>query len=495
MTIVDKWGNPYRIMHAAQQSTRRGPVYELPIDDFDKLVPSYDRQTLMSISNRVFLNFGIVKAAIRQKAYYSIGDAWLPRYIGTQDNDTGKRVADFLRNVWLPNCEVRGGLFDWWKMWDLASQAIDRDGDVFLLQVLGADGFPRVQMVPAHRCKSDPLGSQTITAGVYSGLIITDGIIHQRDGRVWAYRFNLGDSGTNDKVYDVPASSVIHLFDPTHITQKRGLPGFAHALEEIKAVIGSHADERQRQMIVSRLHLLLFNPDGAPDDSFGPSTTSSNGDVTQREFAGGIYYLPTDGSKIEQLKHENPGVVWESFQDRLIKIALAGFDWTPSLLIDHAGQGTGERTEIMKARKAIANRQSLIFFAARRLTAWAAQVFASQGRVPFVEAPSAWDFSHPPRLSVDDGRESRIELEELKSGSRNLSEVLDARGVDEDEFVMARAWSIAKRKAISALVSAEASKKYGVEIEIDPSEMSAELLPDEPDDPSQPEPPDEPDPD
>lgn len=125
----------------------------------------------------------------------------------------------------------------------------------------------------------------------------------------------------------------------------------------------------------------------------------------------------------------------------------------------------------MKCRRFVTKRQGQLWYAAKRAVSWAYSIFADQGRVPVLQNPTAWDFSRPPRLSVDDGRESKMELEELRTGSRNLSEVLEARGLTEHQFLMTRAWSVANRKAIAAIVSEEASAKYGVPIEIEEREM------------------------
>ena len=103
--------------------------------------------------------------------------------------------------------------------------------------------------------------------------------------------------------------------------------------------------------------------------------------------------------------------------------------------------------------------------------AWAYSVFAEQGRVPQLKSPTMWDFSRPPRLSVDDGRESKMESDELRLGSRNLSEILESRGLREDDFYLNRAWSIASRKAIARKVSEDASEKFGMEINVEDREM------------------------
>ena len=474
--LVDQYGTPFKLAHAAERSHRRGPQYANRLDDIERLIPSSDRRTLASLSSRLYTNVGVLKACVDQKADYSVGEAWLPSYVGRTDIDDGKAIAKFIQDVFLPQCDVRGGVFDWHKLLELTSIAIDRDGDVFLMMIRGSDNFPRVQIIPGHRCYT-PGGEGIVKDGPFKGYTIRDGVIYYRGGRPAGYRINCGTSANPD-FQDLPASDIIHLFDPTYSEAGRGLPAFTHALEDIKTCLASTEDERVRQMIISRLHLTVFNDTGAPDLDDPMTTLDSDGTSGQpaafstKAFPGGVMYLPAEGNqRIEQMKHDNPGPVWEAFQDRLIRMAVVGAGWSLSLVWKPTGQGTAERAEIVKARRAIVKRQRVLAYAARRIMSWAYAVFHDTNRVPLLDYPTAWDFSRPPRLSVDDGRESTLELNECVTGSRNLSEVLEARGRNEDDFLMQRAWSVAKRKGIAYQVSQEASKKYGTEIEVEEREM------------------------
>lgn len=504
--IVNEFGTPYKLAHAADRSNRRGPQYTTRLDDIDKLIPSNDRRTLASLSSRLYTNVGVLKACVDQKADYSVGEAWIPSYIGRTDIDDGKAIAKFLQDVFLPQCDIRGGIFDWWKMLELTSIAIDRDGDVFIMFVKGQDNFPRIQIIPSHRCHS-PAGETVVKDGDFKGYNIRDGVIYYRGGRPAGYRINFGTSSKPD-FKDIQASDVIHLFDPTYSDAGRGLPAFTHALEDIKTCLASTEDERIRQMLISRLHLTVFNDTGAPDpdDVAMELSSSSDGSPPQafstKAFPGGVMYLPAEGNqRIEQMKHDNPGPVWEAFQDRLIRMAVVGAGWSLSLVWKPTGQGTAERAEIVKARRAIIKRQRILSYAARRIMSWAYAVFHETKRVPLLDYPTAWEFSRPPRLSVDDGRESTLELNECVTGTRNLCEVLEARGANEDDFLLERAWSVARRKGIAYQVSQEASKKYGTEIEIEdremfmqtPNEMPEQDAPDAPD-ANQPQEPNKPNP-
>lgn len=472
MAILNEFGQPFTFAHAADRSNRRGPQFPVRNDDIDRLIPANDRKTIASLSNRLFMNMGVPKACVLQKADYAVGEAWLPSYTGP-DSEAGRAVAKTMRDLWLPQCDTRGGIFDWWKLLELSSIGIDRDGDVFWLLVKGDDNFPRIQLIPGHRCY-DRENGRRVSSGPFSGYRVQDGVIYFASGRPAAYRFNTGTDG-NEVFKDIPAADVIHLFDPTHCEQGRGLPAFTHALESLKMSLLSTEDERIRQQIISRLHLTIFNATGGPDlddpmNALGGGVSAPPQAYTTKDIPGGIFYMPADGNtRIEQMRHDNPGPIWDSFQDRIVRDAVISV-WSYSVW-KSTGQGTAERGEILKCRRFVTKRQGQLWYAAKRATSWAYSVFATSGRFAPLQNPTAWSFSYPPRLSVDDGRESRMELDELVTGSRNMDEVLGARGLTEEEFYDRRARSVFNRKLTAQRVAEELNAKNGTTIEIEDREM------------------------
>jgi hypothetical protein len=483
--ILNEFGQPYQreFAHGANRSRLRGHQYEDRHGDIDRLIPTHDRRKLAALSSRLYTNMGVPRDAIKQRADYSIGDAWLPKYVGTTDMEDGKRIAKFLHKVWFPSCEVRGGIHDWHKLLELTSIAIDRDGDAFWLLIKGKDGFPRIQQIPGHRVHSDS-NTHRVTSGPFKGYRIKDGIICYSSGRPAAYRVLTGENSSDYLTFeDIPADSIIHFYDPSYQDQGRGLPAFTHALEDLKSCLASTEDERLRQQIISRLHLTIYNESGGPDlDDPAFAIVDQGGnvpDLTVKKMSGGIEYMTAGtGEKIEQIKHESPGDVWESFQDRMIRSSVASV-WVYALCWKPTGQGTAERAEVLKARRLVTKRQRQLRYGARRAIAWAYACFQEAGRLPLLDEPFAWEFSTPPRLSVDDGRESKMELQEWLTGSRNKSELLEARGLTEEEFDMQRAWSVANRKIIARKVAEEATKASGFDIVIDDREMVL-LTPNEP---------------
>lgn len=485
MAILNEYGYPYQVpqkfAHSADRNPARGVVYRDRPADIDRLITAQDSKTIRSLAGRLYANVGVLKGAIDQKADYTVGDAWLPTYTGESDFSDGKQIATFMRKVWFPNCNVKGGVFDWAKTLELASIALDRDGDQFWLKVVGADGFPRIQVIPAHRVGSAG-DSKTVTSGKFIGLKISDGVILYKSGRPAGYRVLLGDDLKDFTDYD--AADVIHILDPDYCEQNRGISKFNHALQDLKACLASTEDERIRQQIVSRLHLTIFNESGGPDldDPMNITVQTVNADGTAGQFVaqqspGGIVYMTAGGGeKIEQMKHDSPGDMWENFQDRMIRMSLAPC-WSYSIW-KGSGQGTDARAEVVKCRRFVTKRNRDLRRPALAAFAWAYSVFQQANRVPLLDHPFSWEFSKPPRLSVDDGRESKMEVEEWRAGLRNTDEIAEARGMTATELHRKRAYIIADRKIVARQVAEEMSASSGYEIEIEDREM-AMLTPNE----------------
>jgi hypothetical protein len=474
MAILDEFGVPVtyssRFAHGADRSRMRGPQYQVNDTDIEKLIPSNDRKTLVSMSKRLAANMGVPKAIVAQKAQYSVGGAWIPSYSGT-DAANGNAAEEWLKNVWLPNCDVRGGIHDWHQYLNDASRDIDF-GDHFTLKTMTEDGtFPLLQNIPSHRVHSGP-DNEIVSAGKYKGARICDGIIYNKQMRAIAYRV-LGPGGSKD-YQDIPAASIVHVYDADFSDQGRGFPTFTHAVEDLKHCLQSTEYERIRQLIISSIGLVEYNEHGGPDlddpgIALGTSAEGTSG-VTFQSYQGGMtrYMRANSGEKLEVIKHDNPGDVWESFQDRLNRASVVGSGWSYGMVWKSAGQGTAERADILRARRAIVERQRLLGFLARQVTAYAVGFAQNKGKITrangspvFLSNPTRWSFSKPPRLTVDDGREDKALVEGWRAGTRNLTEVIEANGRDIEEFTRERANEIVLRKLIAAEVGAAA----GVEIE------------------------------
>ena len=120
--------------------------------------------------------------------------------------------------------------------------------------------------------------------------------------------------------------------------------------------------------------------------------------------------------------------------------------------------------DILRARRAVEDRQGILFFLARAAVSYAVGFAQDQGKITrangstvFLDNPTRWAFSRPPRLSVDDGREEKMLIEGWRAGNRNLSEIVDR---DVEEFLRERA----RETILSKRIAAEESAASGFEI-------------------------------
>jgi hypothetical protein len=232
-------------------------------------------------------------------------------------------------------------------------------------------------------------------------------------------------------------------------------------------MLQSHDWERLAQMMLSSIGLIEYNEHGGPDPDdpsnilIGDSTTGQG--MTYETMDGGAirYFKSNSGGKLETIKSDRPGDVWESFHDRIIRSALAGINWPYSLVWKPTGQGTAERSEIGKAQRAVEDRQDILNYAATRMIGYAVAKAQKQGILPQSEDWWRWEFTYPAKLTIDDGRVSK-ELEAMwKIGARNMRDIVGMMGKSLEEHLMERAEEVALRK----LAAQSAAEKYGVVIE------------------------------
>lgn len=442
MSIVDQYGQPYRaaqrFAHAADRSRGGGPVFSNVVDDIAKLIPRHDRGTILSLSRRLYTNFGVLKAAVDQKANYSVGHAWQPCF-RSPDAERGKLAMEWVQDRFYPICDIRGSVFYWQQVLTLVSQALDRDGECYILLTESEQGDPRVQMIPAHRVGQREDGAKgLVEKGLYRGAKIRDGVIMNKVGRPIAYRV-LGEERDGSRDQDISARDLVHVFDPDFVEQERGLPAFTHALKDFVHCLQSTEYERIAQMMVSSLGLIEYNELGGPnpDDpafTLNQDTSDATKGITTQYYDGGQtrYFKANSGAKLEPVVHARPGDLWERFHDRMIRMGLAGVQWPMALIWKSSGQGTAERSEVVRARRSIEQRQATLRRAAQRVVSYAVGKAIDRGELePFTRF---WDidFTLPPRLTVDDGRENSAMLDQIEAGALTMAEYQGYKGRTEE---------------------------------------------------------------
>ncbi len=480
MPIVDQFGYPIdaKLLNAASQTTGR-PYIPVRTEGISKAVDLTDWRAVLSLSRRLWANNGIVKGATVQKAMHAIGRAWNPVFRGA-DQEWGKVASEWLR-LWYGTCNVRGENHDFKTSLYLTSIAIDRDGDQGFLLTTSEDGmWPMVQTIPAHRI-GQRVKETTVQSGPYKGLEISHGVICNKTGRPVAYRI-LGDTEADDR--DVSARDLIFSYDPEWADQLRGFPIFSHALNDLRDADQSQYWEQLNQLASSSRTLIETNESGQADindPGMVLGDSGRDGDMSIQRLEGGTitYFKSGSGSKLEQFVNMRPGADWDSFQDRLARKALLGIGWPYSLCWKPDGQnGTQERAEIEKARTTILDRQELLRPMANRIVGYAVSKAIKEGILPEYRGSDPagflqWDFTLPPKFSIDLGRDGAARREDYKLGFKNLSEVIAEQGEVIEQHMDARERETLDLLTRARRVADQAGVDFGIALNLIQQRTSA----------------------
>jgi len=439
--IVDQWGNSWKAAQGAITQTSARPWIPTPMKDIGELVPSRDRKTLVSFSRRLYLNEGILLGAIQQKAMYAVGRSWQAQSKST-DREFARQAEDMINDEWYKICDIRGGQNTFQTNLYTTSCAIDRDGEAFILLTKTDNDYPRIQQIPCHRIANpNNMPDGKILTGTHKGRTLIDGIVYS-NGAPLAYCF-LDDKGA--LLQYLESQNVVHIFDPSWQEQGRGLPAFTHALNDLRDSLQSHEWERYAQLMLSSIAMVETNETGLPDVDDnecvinGESTTVERGIISESYQGGQVrYFAAKSGGKLETIKNDRPGDMWESFQNRIYRKALAGINWPYSMVWHATGQGTAERADLGRAQRAVEDRQDLLEYAANRIVNYVTAKFVKLGRLPAADNWYKWKFTYPKKITIDDGRVSKELIEMWKGGFLNPQDILGYLGKSTDEHLNER---------------------------------------------------------
>ena len=443
-TILDQYGRPAaRFARAVNRDTSRGLVFNRRDDSIRKLIPACDRRALAALSRKVVFNTYAAKACITQKSQLVIQESFMPRYHG-EDASAGLRAMDWLEDVFFSEFDYIQSR-KWRPFWETISKSIDRDGEAFILKTIRpGDGRHAITPIPAYRVRSD--SPSYIMGGQNDGARLDDGIGYDASGRVVFYRVFSGDKDFED----IPVDRMVHIYDQDFTEQRRGYPAFSHALSAILSGLQSKELEILRQILVS--NILLTNrgmrTPQSTDAGFEGAVNSSTGqEIVREQVAPGIYYLNSD-QEIDVTTQKTPGKIWQDFQDALVKEAVVGAGWPASMVGMSPPQGTAVRGEIVRARLSVRNRFRTLSEAAIQVITWG----LADPRAPRVES-MRWSVTRPARLTLDDGREERADLDKVLAGAMSEEEFQANRGKSLREHMTERARTIQTAEEVAASMS------------------------------------------
>jgi hypothetical protein len=210
--LPSAWFSPFE---SANPSHRRGQVPGASPGDMKRDLSPGVRSELVKRSRYLQKNSGFVRELVGSMAIYSTGDGIKPQ-AQTADTEWNRR-AEELFATWAARCEVTGR-FSFEECQSLVCRGIDVDGEYFPHKTRNRAGRPALQLIESHRIGDAEGREDTV-----------DGIGLDPFGAPLFYRV-LIDDGT---FRDVPAASVLHVFEPESISAVRNPATIQHSINDV----------------------------------------------------------------------------------------------------------------------------------------------------------------------------------------------------------------------------------------------------------------------
>ena len=488
----------WRLYQASEWETGKRVYFPLLDPDADRQVDMWTILKTRSDARKVFVNYGPLKTAVYEKSRYAVGDAWLPKYTGS-DAAFGKAANDWLTKIWFRTGNLIGPTRDWWESLKIESRYLDVYGEIFILKVKDKDGFPRYQHIPPHRVdnprENNAVDSEgRLKTGKYKGNKCIYGVVSNDYGSPIAYSV-LGNTAAKDRF--IPVDQIIHLGDWEFVDQTRPISAIAHGILNVRDIMSTQQNEKRALEIATSIAVLENNPiggvdindptnfvrnypgvvasDGSPVDGI-PTDPPPPGYQTQNPLrpyqwtdnGEYKYFKAGSGSDVRAFQFQRPAGEIKDFWDRLGRDAL-NFVWPFDLINNPTGGSANNRTLWVRANALTKERQGKLYGAAKQRVLFALAVAQEQGFIPKSDEWMEWDFSMPRKPSIDAGRDAQQDREDIKMGVKTWSDVAGELGTTVD--------ALATRKAMDLLAWFKAKKMAEELYEIETGETI--VLPDD----------------
>jgi len=424
------------------EASRTDQYHTTPPDlqfNYDELIDLAEWDTLRNCGREVYSNFSPVAGAVHEKADNAIGQHWIPIYYG-DDREWGKRATQFLKEAYKV-LDVRGQPFDFTNNLWLGSKSLDVDGDYFIRPLLTKTGFPQFQFLEAHNI-GDRYGlDESLLEKVPGATRFSNGVFFDSANRPIAYYFMTGR--INDPVYTdkiIPASDMIHVFDPVAYSQGRGVPGLVYGLLDWKDVKKFRENEATAQVAFSALTVLEKNAGGKPDlmqERFSNTATTKDDDstaslVVEKYLRGAVRYIKANGkNELEAFHHQRPPKEAVTFMEHIMRGAFVGIGWPYEQAYDIKGLGTAAvRSITNKCQRSINRRQKVLHYPAAKIITFAIAAASNAKMLGRTTPPDwfKWKFALPPHMTADQHREAAQDRDDYRLGFITLEEIYAKRG-------------------------------------------------------------------
>jgi capsid protein len=436
------WLSPYE---SANWSPRRGNVPGASPGDTKRDLTPTVRGELVRRSRYLHRNSGFVRELVSNMAIYSTGDGIRPQ-AQSPDPEWNRKAEEYFAN-WSARCEVTRR-FSFEECQSLVCRGIDVDGEYFIHRTRDAEREPRLQMVETHRIGNGSGAVETV-----------DGIGLDAFGAPYFYRL-IQDDGTNR---DLPASAVLHIFEPESASSVRHAPTLQHSINHVLDEMELLALEKHAVKDNADVARVLKTQRGELDESGDFSvgtgatdTTPSEPSELQKIIGGKLVALKPDES-LDSFQSNRPSPTFTGFLEHLRRDSALGMIPFEFAADSSKVGGAGVRLVVAKADRRFSHRQMVLI---TRLIkpVWFYVIGDAITRQLLPPVDFWWKIScvTPRRITVDAGREAQQNRADVEMGLKTISDHYQELGADFGEEI--------ERRARDARLIIETATKYQVPV-------------------------------
>lgn len=423
-------------------------------------------EVLRQRSKYLYQNTPLAKRAINALSNGIVGTGIIPRFITTN----GKAEQN-LKDIWAlfaetTTCDFNGRL-TFSGLENLIAKTYKRDGEVLILRrrVPVHESITGIQyQVLEMEYLATYINYQILPGGGYT----YNGIEYDHRGKVMAYwLFHRHPSEWGTMPTRHPAEDVIHVLRVDYPGQNRGVPAAAPTI-----ITERDLNEYQDAELMGKKVQASFavarttnDPDKMPNEP-NPEDYDQNADLEKIE-PGSIYHL-YPGEQIQTITPPTASGT-EDYRKSQHRNIATGYEVTYEMMTGDFSQVnfSSGRMGWIEHQRTLDHDQEITMipvFCTRAMNWFLEQVPLTPG-CPFVTLPKdlkiAW--TPPRREMLDPGKETSALKNQLRTGLKSWSEVIEAQGDNPDEVIQ----QIAKDIALF--------KKYGIKsewtLDLDPADI------------------------
>lgn len=387
---------------------------QLPAQVNDVAVDHSDgvRRILIGKSRYLYDNSPIIHGLVERLVTYIVGNGLTPSPASADSVFNETASANW--TAWCKYCDVSSRA-NFATLQRTIVRAIVVDGEIFVNLTKSANGRPRVNLIEAHRIKridTDTMGRPTA--------YVMRGKDEQTDGARLAAEF------------------VVHFFRPERAGQTRGIPLLASAINTAQDVHEILAFEKAAVKEASTRRGVVNTQSGeAPVPVIGRSqrtagATTGKDDSFYREIVGGETLVLRNGEQYTEHVSQRPSASWQGFVDFLSNTVCFPTGLPPSVFLQIKVGGADTRRDLAAAQRVVSCWQQDLESGLQLIFEY---VIEMDARAPL---PVDWrvvSWQYPRAITVDAGRQSQADREDVRTGAMTLAEYCGQYGTSERDHV------------------------------------------------------------